>query len=190
MGVRAVLDQDDPLGARRARRSARPRRRCGRRCGRASPPPAGARRPCARGRRTTCRGRRGCSRRTRPGRRPPGSRAASPMKVFEGQSTVLPRSSKNSSAASAAPVQLRSRPPAARSRPPRPPRSRARSGRPTTCCRRGCRPRARAGARGRGGRSRWRTCRSPCSRGRCRCRCVERGTTRQPKAPDGCRTHI
>jgi hypothetical protein len=38
----------------------------------------------------------------------PAARVASgeAMKVFDGQSTVLPRSSKNSSAASAAPVQL------------------------------------------------------------------------------------
>ena len=63
-------------------------------------------RPCARSPRTTCRGPRGCSRRTRPRRRRRSPPAGVAMKVFEGQSTVSPRTPANSSAASAPPAQL------------------------------------------------------------------------------------
>ena len=91
--------------ARHSSAIARCRTRCGRRCGRRSPPAAGAGRPPPRSRRTTGRGPRGCSPRTRTAA--PACSAASgvAMNVFDGQSTVSPRTPANSSAASAAPVQ-------------------------------------------------------------------------------------
>ena len=89
--VRAVLDQDDPLGAAELGDPLDVERDVAADVDeehRARPVRA---RPSARSRRTTCRGRRGCSRRTRP--RPPAASAASgvAMNVFDGQSTVCPR---------------------------------------------------------------------------------------------------
>ena len=147
----------------RARRSARSRTRCARRCGRGRPRPA-----CAR---ATLRSKsandmqRSSRLQSTNSTCAPASRIASgvAMNVFEGQRTVLPRSSKNSSAASADPVQARGRD----RRQPVPGRPGLLEGldeqrRRTTGCRRGSRPRGRGAARGRGGRSRWRTCRIPC----------------------------
>ena len=82
------------------------------------------------------------------------------MNVFDGQSTVSPRTPAYSSAASAAPDQPRTRPPRDRSRSTTPPRSSG-SARPRTSApNRGRDPRADGAARGRGGRSRSRSARA------------------------------
>ena len=103
--VRAVLDQEDALGtaesAIRSTSNAMWPPMCTRNAARGR-----CLRALARNRRTTRRGRLDCDRRTPPPHPPPVPTSGVAMNVFDGQSTVSPRTPANASAAIAAPDQL------------------------------------------------------------------------------------